>query len=171
MTIFRLMLLAALTLSLQGCAGMLPALAGAAMGGGQPPQAPAAFTNISRSALGFAFNSFDAALYGFDFAMDLGKPAPGTPQAKAIAAAGRKVLGFLSAAEAARDLGSAATYEEAFTKAGEALREFRSGLGMQPQAAMYTPAGIFPNADLGDRKPLNDAQRRAILDRAERSIA
>ena len=139
-----------------------------ALGGAQPPQAPAQFTIISRSALGFAYNSFDAALYGFDFAMDLGKPAPGTPQAKATSAAGRKVLSFLGAAEAARDLGNSATYDEAFAKAGEALKEFRTGLGMAPQAAMITPAGFYLNADLGEREPLSNAQRRDILDRAER---
>ncbi len=141
---------ASLALSLPGCAG-LGALAGAIAG--PPPQAPVAVLNISRNALDFALNSFDAALYGLDFAMDAGKLQPGSPTAKKIASAGRKVMNFLGVAEAARDLGSSATYEEAFGNAKKALDEFRS---------------LLPGkASLADHRSLTNAQRLAVLDRLE----
>ena len=118
-----------------------------------PPQLPTSVQNISRAALDFAFNSFDAALYGFDLAMDLKHPAPGSDQAKAIAAAGRKVLGFLNAAEAARRAGNAASYDEAFTNAQSALAQFRTLLGITGTHALASP---LPS-------PVN---RQAILNRA-----
>jgi hypothetical protein len=128
-------------------------LTGLLGGLGPPPQAPAAVVQISRTAIDFALNSFDAALYGLDFAMDSGKLVPGSPTAKRIAAAGRTVMKFLGVAEAARDLGSAATYEEAFAKAKTALDEFRS---------------LFPTrASTGKRPPLTNAERVSILDRLE----
>jgi hypothetical protein len=148
-----------LALTLQGCGPMLAAMAGG-MAASAPPQAPAAVAEISRGALDFALNSFDAALYGFDFAMDLGKPAPGSPEAKRIAAAGRKVMSFLGAAEAARAIGNSATYEEAFRKAGEALSEFRAGLGLSAQ-----PASLSEHTAIA--VSFTWAKRAAILDRAD----
>lgn len=145
----RLILIAA-AFSLTACAPMLGALM---TGGAAPPQAPAAVTNISRTAVDFALNSFDAALYGLDFAMDSGKLTPGSDKAKAIARAGRKVMNFLGAAEAARELGNSATYDEAFRHAGEALEEFRSLLGKGP-------------VSLNDNRPLTPGSRAAVLDRA-----
>lgn len=137
-------LIIAASLALSGCAGLsLPV--------GAPPQASPAVTKMSRTALDFALNSFDATLYGLDFAMDVGKIVPGSEQAKRIAAAGRKVQKFLGAAEAAYDMQSAETYEEAFAKAGEALREFRALLGGSPTASLA---------------PLNTNQRTGILARA-----
>lgn len=118
---------------------MLTASACTASLGTPPPQLPAQVQTISRAALNFAFSSFDAALYAFDFAMDLKKPAPGSDQAKAIAAAGRKVLSFLNAAEAARRAGNAASYEEAMTQAHAALSQFRSLLGIAGARADLAP--------------------------------
>jgi hypothetical protein len=139
-----------IALSLSACAPLLGALL---TGGAAPPQAPVAVTNISRTALDFALNSFDAALYGLDFAMDSGKITPGSDKAKAIAAAGRKVMNFLGAAEAARDLGNSATYDEAFKHANDALGEFRTLLGKGPVA-------------INDNRPLTPGSRTAVLDRA-----
>lgn len=146
----RLILIAATALSLNACAPLLGALM---TGGGTPPQAPAIVTTISRTAIDFALNSFDAALYGLDFAMDAGKLTPGSDKAKRIAAAGRTVMKFLGVADAARDLGSSATYEEAFSKAKTALDEFRS---------------LFPTPSSSLKRPsMTNAHRMAILDRLE----
>lgn len=139
------LLIAVAALSLSGCAGL-----GALMTG--PPQAPAAVVAISRTALDFALHSFDAALYGLDFAMDAGKIVPGSPTAKKIAAAGRQVMGFLGVADAAQKLGSSATYEDAFQNANRALGDFR--------ALFASPASAGP------RPNLTWQQRWAILDRA-----
>src|SRR5687767_3581081 len=99
--------LAALSMTLSACLGTTAG----------PPQLPGNVQTISRNAVDFALNSFDAALYGLDFAMAAGKLTPGSDRAKSIAAAGRKVQGFLRAVEAARDAGNAASYEAAFASA------------------------------------------------------
>jgi hypothetical protein len=151
----RLFLIFGAVLSLSGCAPLLSALM---TGSGAPPQLPAAATNISRGALDFALNSFDAALYGLDFAMDAGKLTPGSDKAKQIAKAGRAVMGALAVAEAARDLGNSATYEEAFRKANEGLREFRSLLGQSPSASLQLPPAA---------RRLAARSRAEILDRAD----
>lgn len=148
----KLLLACTLALSLQGCGPMLAAAMGGAVAG-PPPQAPAAVTAISRTALDFALNSFDAALYGLDFAMDSGRLQPGSPAAKKIAAAGRKVMSFLGVADAAAKLGSSATYEEAFSNAKAALDEFRS---LWPAAAA-----------LEDRPPLTWEDRFDIIRRLD----
>jgi hypothetical protein len=135
-------------LSLSGCGPVLRAFTA-----GAPPQAPAAVMSISRTALDFSLNAFDAALYGLDFAMDAGRLTPGSEPARRIAAAGRRVMNFLGAAEAARDLGSSATYEQAFANAKTALDEFRS---------------LFPaRASFEQVPPMTNDQRAAILDRLE----
>jgi len=110
--------------------GLCLSLAACGITAATPPQLPTQAANISRAALDFAFHSFDAGLYAFDLAMDLKHPAPGSDQAKAIAAAGRKVLGFLNAAEAARRAGNSASYEEAFANANSALDQFKALLGV-----------------------------------------
>lgn len=138
---------------LSSCAGL-----GALMTG-PPPQAPAQVQTISRTAIDFALHSFDAALYGLDFAMDSHRIVPGSDNARRIAAAGRQVMNFLGAADAAQRLGSSATYEEAFAHAGTALEQFRQLLGI-------TPAAMWIAADQ-PRPPLTDAQRWAILDRLD----
>jgi len=141
--------LVAVSMMLGACAPMLSTLM---TGSSTPPQLPSQIQTMSRAALNFAFSSFDAALYAFDFAMDLNKPAPGSDKAKAIAAAGRKVLGFLNAAEAARRAGNAASYEEAFAQAQNALTQFKTLLGASA-----------PHASLSPTKPVD---RLAVLDRA-----
>jgi hypothetical protein len=132
------LIVAAASMCVSSCAPLLSALV---TGSSAPPQAPAKVMEISRTAVDFALNSFDAALYGLDFAMDVGKIKPGSPTAKQIAAAGRKVMGFLGAANAARELGNAATYEQAFGQANEALKEFRSLLGQPATAQLNLPHG------------------------------
>lgn len=142
--------LLAAAMLLQSCTGMAGLL------GGTPPQAPASVQNISRSALDFALNSFDAALYGIDFAIDARVIVPGSETARRIAAVGRRVMGFLGVADAAQRLGSSATYEEAFTNARTALQEFRQLLPARPATIVmaYQP-------------PMTDAQRLRILRRLE----
>lgn len=144
---FYLMAMVSLALSACGLTGL---------GTGAPPQAPTSVINISRGAVDFALNSFDAALYGLDFAMETGRLQPGSDKAKQIAKAGRSVMQFLGMAEAARDAGSSASYEEAFRNANAALKEFRSLIGSTPTAAFDGPT-IAPTPEV----------RAAILDRAE----
>ncbi len=140
----RLLILAPILLS--GCTGLGNLMAA-------PPQLSAPAATISRSAIDFALNSFDAALYGLDFAMDAHALVPGSDKAKAIAKVGRTVVGFLGVADAAQRLGSSATYEQAFGNAKSALDEFR---GLLPA---HTSAANLP--------PLTNADRKRILDRLE----
>lgn len=131
---------------LSGCTGL-----GGIMSA--PPQLTPQVQTISRSAIDFALNSFDAALYGLDFAMDAKVLVPGSDKAKSIAKVGRTVIGFLGVADAAQKLGSSATYEQAFSNATSALAEFR---------------GLMPSpASMADRPPLTNEQRARILDRLE----
>lgn len=136
--------LLASAMTLQACPGPISL--------GTPPQLPSNVQTISRSALNFAFKSFDAGLYAFDLAMDLGRPAPGSDKAKAISAAGRKVLAFLNAAESARRAGNAASYEAAFADAERALDQFRTLLGR--------------NGVQAGTMPLQPIDRAAVLERA-----
>lgn len=117
-----------LALSLSGC--NLPALLTQA-----PPPAVQQAAQIARGPIDFALHSFDASLYAFDMAMDLGHPKPGSPEAKKIAAFGRKVLAALAVADAAQKAGSAASYAEAFANANTAFDSFRSLLGV-PEASV-----------------------------------
>lgn len=134
--------------TMMACAPMLSALA---TGSTHPPTLPANVNTMSRGAIDFAANSFDAALYGLDFAMDAHKLIPGSPKAKSLAALGRKVQGFINGAEAARLTGNSASYEEAFRHANEALTQFRALLG-STAVGMAGP-------------PMKPADRIAILDR------
>lgn len=156
----RMMLcvLAAASLMLSACAPLLSGLGTLVTGSSSPPQAPAQVVNISRGAVDFALNAFDAGLYAFDLAMDLGKPKAGSPEAKRIAGVGRQVVHALAAVEAARDAGNAASYEEAFRKANESLTEFRALLGKSPVAAL-SPTDLKTSR-------LSSADRLAILERA-----
>lgn len=147
----RLWILAPM-IALSGCAPLLGMMAG---GLGTPPQAPAQVTSISRTGIDFALNSFDAVLYGLDFAMDAKRIIPGSPTAKKLAAVGRKVMGSLEVADSALKLGNSATYEEAFRNAKALLDEFKTLL----------PAP----ASLSDHPPLTNAERFAILDRLDRA--
>lgn len=153
----KTLLALALSLSLSGCAGGLAGL----MGG--PPPAVQTAAQIARGPIDFALHAFDAGLYAFDLAMDLRRPAAGTPEARRIAAVGRRVLAALAVADAAQRAGSSTTYEEAFRNANRALDEFRTALGV--------PAG--DSAALGSRSPARQltsfthAERDAILARAD----
>ncbi len=113
------------------------------------------FAELSRAPLDFAINTFDAALYGLDFAIAIKKIEPGSDRAKQIAALGRQVQGFLNAAEAARDAGNAVSYDEAFRKANEAMTQFKALLGSVAGGGM---AAAGP--------PLTAAERTAVLERA-----
>lgn len=148
----RKLLLIPLLAAATACAGLSGLM-------GPPPQAPAAVQNISRSALDFALHSFDAALYGIDVALDTGRIVPGSDTARRLAATGRRVMNFLGAAEAARDLGNSATYEQAFQNANAALTEFRSLF--RPQAAAFAWSWSPPP------RPMSDAERERILARLE----
>lgn len=150
--------LLAASMLLAGCTGLARMLDTTA---GPPPQAPAAFTNISRTALDFALNAFDAALYGLDFAMDAGRLQPGSDNARRIAAIGRRVMNFLGAAEAARDLGNSATYEQAFANAQLALTEFRQLLPQRASLETDFAAGWVKLA----ARPMTARERERILAR------
>lgn len=148
-------LIAALALVLTtGCGLLNPALLGA----GAPPQAPAQVTHLSRTALDFSLNSFDAALSGLDFAMDAHMLVPGSEQARNLARIGRQVMNFLGAADSAISLGSSATYEAAFTSAKSALDQF---LAAMPHSAH--PAALRT----GPPPHLTPAERARILARLE----
>jgi len=142
-----------MALLLASCGGLLGLMTA---GAGPPPQAPASVVQASRTAIDFALNSFDAALYGVDFAIDAHLIQPGSDNARRIAAAGRRVMSALGVADAAQRLGSSATYEEAFNNAKTALDEFRQLLPAHPAALASGP-----------RPPLTYWQRIAILDRLE----
>lgn len=102
---------------------------------GAPPPAVQHVAAIARGPVDFALHSFDASLYAFDMAMDLGHPKPGSPEAKRIAGFGRKVLAALALADAAQKAGSADSYAEAFANANTAFDSFRSLLGV-PEASV-----------------------------------
>lgn len=112
---------------------------GALLGAGPPPVVQQA-AQIARGPIDFALHAFDASLYAFDLAMDLRRPAPGSPEARRIAAVGRRVLAALAVADAAQRAGSSATYDEAFANANRAFAEFRQLLGV--------PAGDTAGLDL-----------------------
>jgi hypothetical protein len=90
--------------------------------------------------------------------MDARKIVPGSDNAKRIAAAGRKVMGFLGVADAAARLGNSATYEDAFANAKGALSEFRTLAGMTPTSTALRAL---------DGRPLTNAERLAIIRRLE----
>lgn len=149
----RILLALLLSLLLSAC-GLAPMLLGAAVG--PPPQAPAQVVTTSRAGIDFALNSFDAVLYGLDFAMDAKRLVPGSPTAKQLAVLGRKIMGSLEVADSALKLGNSATYEEAFGNARSLLEQFK--------ALLPAPASF------ATRPPLTNAQRLAILDRLDRGV-
>jgi hypothetical protein len=156
MRMIRSALAMAAALSLSSCAGLGTLMSGA------PPAAVQNAAAIARGPIDFALHAFDASLYAFDLAMDLKRPAPGSPEAKRIAALGRRVLAALAVADAAQKAGSSATYEEAFRNANTAFNEFRQVLGV--------PAGDAARLDLRMR-PFTPRDREAILATAERDPA
>lgn len=153
---FSLSALLAASLSLQACAPLLQAMTGP-NATGTPPQLPESANRISRTAVDFALHSFDAALYGLDWAMDAGRLTPGSEQARSIARVGRQVMNFLGVADAAQRLGNSETYEEAFANATRALAEFRNLAGMAA-----SPTFLQQNVP-----HMSEEQRNRILDRLE----
>jgi hypothetical protein len=149
-------------LMLGACAPLLGMMAG--MPAAQPPQAPAQVTTASRTGIDFALNSFDAVLYGLDFAMDAKKIVPGSDRAKQLAAIGRKVMGSLEVADSALKLGNSATYEDAFATAKSLLEQFKS-LFVQPAGLSFVDGPRVEQVP-----PLTRAQREAILDRLDHGI-
>lgn len=145
------LIVGALSLSLSACVTDTATTAG-----GSVVPAGSAIAEKSRAPLDFAFRAFDGALYAFDFAMDTKLIPAGSDKAKAVAAAGRKVLSFLNAAEAARDAGNAESYDQAFQYANQALQEFREALG---KPRVTSTLELVP-------KRLEARTREQILDRA-----
>lgn len=115
-------------LSLSAC-GLVPLITGIQTA---PPTSSAlASTSIDESAIDFARDSFDAALFGVDALMDMGKIKPGSPEARNLAKLIRQIAGFLGAADSAQKAGQASTYNEAFRNAKAALAQFRTAIGIE----------------------------------------
>lgn len=128
-----------LMISLSGC--NLPGL----LMTGAPPAAVQHAAVISRAPIDFSLHTFDAALYAFDMAMDLGHPKPGSPEAKKIAGFGRKVLAALTLADAAQKAGAADSYEAAFQQANTAYDSFRELLGVpETSVASFGHVNLTP---------------------------
>jgi hypothetical protein len=155
----KTMLTLLLALCLSACAPLLGMMAGLPGPAAQPPQAPAQVTVASRTGIDFALNSFDAVLYGLDFAMDAKKIVPGSDRAKQLAALGRKVMGSLEVADSALKLGNAATYEDAFATANRPARAVQvalrpaGGAELRRRAAAGARPAAHPGAARGDPRP------------------
>jgi uncharacterized membrane protein len=147
----------AISLALSGCAGGLSGLLGG------PPAEVQRAAQIARGPIDFALRAFDGALYAFDLAMDLRRPAAGSPEARRIAAFGRRVLAALAVADAAQRAGSSSTYEEAFRNALTAFNEFKVALGIPEDVALDLRA-LERDGALADFSPRD---REAILAQAE----
>ena len=117
----RIAVAASLMLSVPGCAGL-----GALMTG---PPAPLAKTTIDDRALETAWKTFDVALDAINLLTDKGVIVPGTPRARSIAAAIRKVNSALAAAERFAAAGSATDYATALREAVAGVNEIRTALG------------------------------------------
>lgn len=162
----RKLLFLAPLLALTGCAGMVPAMTGA------PPAPVQNAAQIARAPIDLALHLFDGALYAFDLAMDLKRPAAGSPEAKRIAALGRRVLAALSVADAAQKAGSASTYDEAFRNASAAYADFSRLLGVPSGDEV---AGLVGGRSLASRIDVSAprfqlAERASILSRAVGNI-
>lgn len=120
----KLFVAASLALSLPGCT-LGPALNALA---GQPP-APLAHTTIDDRALETAWKTFDVALDAINLLTDKGVIVPGTPRAKGIAAAIRRVNTALASAERFAAAGSATDYASALREAMAGVSEIRKALG------------------------------------------
>lgn len=116
------LLIALAALSLTGCGPMLTALAG-------PAPAPLARTTIDDRALETAWRSFDVALDAINLLTDRGVIVPGTPRARTIATAIRRVNTALSSAERFAAAGSTTDYLTALREAGAGIAEIRTALG------------------------------------------
>jgi uncharacterized protein YceK len=122
----HLILAPMLALALSGCGPMLGALAGV----GSAP-APLARTTIDDRALETAWKTFDVALDAINLLTDRGIIVPGTPRARSIATAIRKVNRSLAAAERFAAAGSATEYGSALNEALAGVSEIRTALGSE----------------------------------------
>lgn len=116
------LLIALAALSLTACGPMLTALAG-------PAPAPLARTTIDDRALETAWRAFDTALDAINLLTDRGVIVPGSPRARAIATAIRRVNTALSSAERFAAAGSTTDYLTALREAGAGIAEIRTALG------------------------------------------
>lgn len=103
----------------------LPGLAGLA----GPAPAPLAQTVIDDRALETAWRTFDVALDAINILIDRGVIQPGSPNARTIAQAIRKVNRSLAAAERFAAAGSSNDYSTALAEALAGINEIRSALG------------------------------------------
>lgn len=152
----KLLCIAFASLSLTACAPMMSLL------GGNPVAAPLNSTSIDESAIDFARDSFDAALYGVDALMDIGRIKEGSPEARSLAKIIRQVAGFLGAADAAQKAGQSASYNEAFKNAKVALAQFRSAIGLGKSASLPIEDAVRSMRLTG--VSLTDGQRLAFAD-------
>jgi hypothetical protein len=134
------LMMAAVSLVLTGCATPIGTTV-------VNPTTATAAANLSRTALDFAFNSFDAALSAVDLAVATGRLKKGSTTALMIQKSGREVQAALNAAETARQASNAAGYEAAFTQALSALQQFK---------ALFHPVAL-------NQPPLTSAARTQIL--------
>jgi len=114
--------LLAASLALQGCAGLLGAIAG-------PAPAPLTRTTIDDRALETAWRSFDVALDAITLLTDRGIIVPGSPQGRSIATAIRAVNRALATAERFAAAESATDYATALREATEGMNTIRQALG------------------------------------------
>jgi hypothetical protein len=82
--------------------------------------------SVARSGVDALANSFDAALYGLDFAMDAKLLTPGSTQAKQIAAVGRQVQHYLNVADSALKAGNSAEAKAAIDQANTLISQFKA---------------------------------------------
>lgn len=118
----KIVLAISLALTLSGCAGL-----GTLPVGSSP--APLAQTSIDDRALDTAWRSFDVALDAINLLTDSNVIVPGTPTARSIATAIRKVNRALAAAERFAASGSSSEYSTALAEALAGLTEIRTALG------------------------------------------
>lgn len=103
------------------CAGLGTLMAG--------PPAPLARTTIDDRALETAWRTFDVALDAINLLIDRGVLVPGTPRARGIATAIRRVNTALASAERFAAAGSATDYATALREAAAGVSEIRTALG------------------------------------------
>lgn len=154
MRLFAILLTA---LSLSAC-GLMPLLTG--VQSAPPTSAVLASTSIDESAIDFARDSFDAALFGVDALMDMGKIKEGSPEARNLAKLIRQIAGFLGAADSAQKAGQAGTYNEAFRNAKAALAQFRAAIGIEAKTGAVMDRAVRAQRLAG--VTLTDGQRLAF---------
>lgn len=106
---------------LTSCAGLQALMTG--------PPAPLSRTTIDDRALETAWKTFDVALDAINILTDRGILVPGTPRARSIAVAIRRVNTALASAERFAAAGSASDYATALREALAGVAEIRTALG------------------------------------------